>query len=111
MEERRNVMRKRMEILLLRDQQGVEPKEVVLMACEEFLQAELELARTKPERLTVLEQMLEIAKQIESVENEKEKSGTSRLEDLYKVRAFRLRCEIDLLREKFSQDTPNRQRR
>lgn len=87
-------------------QSGAAPLNDVLAAEGEVLSAKLELAKTKAERLEILEQIVANARQIEDITQALFAAQSGGQADVLRAKAFRLRAQADLLRERGAQEKP-----
>ena len=102
--ERRDVLRKIVEVLMSRHRGGIGNKgnfDDVYRAQSELLRAELELAKTKEDRLAVLNSQLANCQSLESLVIQMQKVGVRGGEagNVLVATAARLQAEIQILRE------------
>ena len=90
------------EIFRQRHQAGNVGPDEVRRAVLSRLEAELDLADSKPARIALLEKQLEVAKALEDMVSKRQKAATATNLDILRARAFRLKFEIALEREKVS---------
>jgi outer membrane protein TolC len=72
----------------------------VIRASNLLLEAELEAAKTKAERIALYEKMVENLRELEKVAEAGYKAGVRPMDDVLEARAARLKAEIQLAREK-----------
>ena len=101
----REILNERLEVLTAiakLQRQGYQSGETdlasVLAAEADVLSAKLELANTSEERIAILEQTVENARQLEEVTHKLLETRSGSRVDALKAKAFRLRAEADLLR-------------
>ena len=97
--ERRDTLRQRSAALDERFTQGRVVFESVLFARNDLLDAELELASSKAERIAAHEKRLDNYRELEKLMMARHAVGASTTEDGLMAKAARLRAEIELLRE------------
>ena len=99
--ERRDVLRKIVEVFMSRHQGGMVKFDDVYRAQSELLRAELELAKTKEDRLAVLNSQLANCQSLESLVIQMQKVGVRGGEagNVLVATAARLQAEIQILRE------------
>lgn len=96
LEARRDVLKQAVEILNTSFRQGITSPNAVIAANVALLEAELELAKSKEERLLVLQQLLEHHKQLEQQTEKMFEATLGRREDCLAAKAARLKAEIAL---------------
>lgn len=74
--------------------------EAMVDAQQELVRLELELATSDDERITLLEQAVQLARDLEKVTTAKYKAAQASQADVLKSQAARLNAEIHLLRER-----------
>lgn len=79
---------------------GQVPVDLYLHASAATLEAELDLAESKNERLTILEKAVELAKKSEAFAAAANKAGVAPPHELLKAKANRLAAEIAVEKEK-----------
>lgn len=101
MEERRDVLAKIVDVLKRRNQQGLTQLDAVCRAHNELLSAELELAKTREDRLAALNSQLANFQTLENQALEYQKLGVrgGEVEVVLSATAGRLQAEIQILRE------------
>jgi len=72
---------------------------VVIRAKQALANAELEVARTKAERLAVRQKQIDNLRELEHVVEHRVQAGIVSEVDVLEIKAERLKAEIDLLRE------------
>lgn len=100
MRERQSVLSQLVEHQTAAYRMGEADIETVIQAHQDHLLAQLELAGSLDERITLLERSVELARELEEIAEAKHRTGEGVLADVLKSRADRLRVEIDLLRER-----------
>jgi hypothetical protein len=105
LKERHNVAVKLLDERVNEYKKGVRDVSAVFEAARLTADAKLELAESKEARAEVLEQVLDIAKLIESHLEQQLKKGFGSKSDLERARLARLTVEVELLRAK-SKDNP-----
>jgi hypothetical protein len=101
LKERRDTLRQMVENLEVGQRSGTGITELsVLHARNELLDAELDLAKTREERVAVREKMVANLKVIEKAAEMQYRMGTTTPETLLRAKAARLKAEAQLLREK-----------
>jgi outer membrane protein TolC len=71
----------------------------ILAGRDQLLDAELQLAKTKEQRLTLYQERLDNMRALEDAVKKRYEAGQSTLESKLSATAARLQAEIDLLRE------------
>ena len=99
LKERRDTLRKLVDAVESRYRSGGVSVDSVLRASEQLLEAELDLAETKPERIAVYGKLVANFHEREQAARAGYDTGTATLESLLEVTAARLKAEIQLLRE------------
>lgn len=99
-EARRDVLKEAVEILGVRFREGGSSPNAFIAANVALLEAELELAGSKEERVHVLQQLLEQHKELEQRMEEMSDLGVGRPEDYLTAKAARLKAEIELHKAK-----------
>jgi hypothetical protein len=99
LKERRDVVRKLVEIVNRRYQTGMVTQESVILASNLLLDAELELARTKAERIAVCQKLVGNLRQLEQAAEARHERTMGSADDVLKAKAARLKAEIQLVRE------------
>jgi hypothetical protein len=99
LEQRRDVLKTRVEILdaLFTSSRG--SREAVTTARNDLLDAEYELATKKTQRIEVLQKKLENAKEYELLMEQRKKDARATQADVLMATALRLGIEVKLLRE------------
>jgi outer membrane protein TolC len=103
LKQRRDTLRELVDYLEAAFRQGVGSAESVALASSELLDAELDMAQSKAERIAIREKMVENLKEQEKMVEARNQAGMSRPGEMLRARAGRLKAEIDLLREKGTQ--------
>ena len=106
LKERRDTLRELVDILDGRYRAGAVTEEAVLRASGQLLGAELDLASTKAERIAIREKLVANLRRIEKVTEDQAQVGSLALrpDDVLQAKAARLKAEIQLLREKASNE-------
>jgi outer membrane protein TolC len=99
-EERNQLLRKRVELVKAQYETGVASLEAVILAERELLQAQLDLATTAKERVAIRETQLKIAKEHEKRAEALFASGLRPESELITARIDRLTAQINLIRER-----------
>lgn len=97
--ERRDVLKDRLEMFQTLARAGVNTPEQVMAARNDYLDAEYELAQTKAQRIEVLRQKLDNARQFESIIKHQESATGGYRNEVLLATARRLAVEIRLVRE------------
>jgi outer membrane protein TolC len=100
LKERVDTLRHLVEILDAQSQSGVVTKETVILASNQLLDAELELAKTKADRVALHEKLVGNLRRLEEFANGQYRDGRCTLDGPLRAKAARLKAEIQLLREK-----------
>jgi hypothetical protein len=101
LKERRETLRQLVETLEGQWRAGLTDGQMpALHAKNELLDAELDLAKTREERITVREKMVANLKVIEKTAEIQQRMGTTTPDTLLRAKAARLKAEAQLLREK-----------
>ena len=100
MQERRDALRDRAETLRNENRKGRVDVARVLHAENDLIDAELELARTKDERVTLHTKALENYEKIEQFAELSIKSGIGSIPEQLNAKANRIAAKIELLRER-----------
>ena len=111
LKERRDTLSELVDVYEARFRRGSAPVESVIVASNELLNAELELAETNPERVTIREKLVSNLRLLEQNIKERYDHGTCPIEDLLRAKAARLKAEIDVLHEKGTTGTGAKQGR
>ncbi len=99
LEERRDVLKTRVEALEALFKIARSPREAVTSARNDLLDAEYELATNRAQRIDVLQQKLANAKEYESLMEQQNRDARVTQADVLMATARRLGVEIELLRE------------
>ena len=83
--------------------QGESSFDSVLSAQTEVLTARLELAKTPPERISIREELVAAARQLQDVTERKYQAQQATQTDVLRAKALRLRADADLLQERGKQ--------
>lgn len=102
LEERRDVLKARVEIFDDLVSKARSAPEELIAARDDLLKAEYELAANAEQRIGVLQQQLENAKQLESVLEQRKIAARGTATDVLLAKSRRLGIEIQLLREQQS---------
>ena len=105
--ERRDTLRKLVDATESKYRSGEATLDSVLRASEQLLEAELDLAETKAERIAVREKLVANLRQREEYARGLHANGRATLESLLQVTAARLKAEIQLLRRSSFADCGN----
>ena len=97
--QRRDTLEKRVEVLEYMLAQGKVEATAVFAARDQLLDAELQLAETKEQRLALHRTRIDNMRELEELIKRRHKAGQSPLEAALSTTAARLQAEIDLLRE------------
>ena len=100
LKERRDTLRQLVTFLDGRLLVGKASKESVIRASNQLLDAELDLARTKAERIAIHEKLVDNLRGLEKIIESGAHYGTRQLDDVFSAKADRLKAEVQLLREK-----------
>ena len=98
--ERREVLRKLVDAAEQRYRAGAATLEAAIRASNQLLEAELELADTKAERIAVHEKLVGNLQRLEQVAEARRAAAAAALEEVLEAKAARLKGEITLLRER-----------
>ena len=98
--QRRDVLLQLVEALEHQFSQGLCQVDSVVAAREQFLDAELQLASGKTERLEILQKKVDNMRELEDFMKIRHQDGRTTLENVLSATAARLQAEIDLVREK-----------
>jgi len=96
LEERRDTLKELVKVVTAYFQSGQGNISSVLQAQSELLEAELPLAKSKAERISLYEKSLEARTTFENIAQELHKIGRGRQEDYLRAKADRIKVEIDL---------------
>jgi hypothetical protein len=101
LKEKRDILQKKMDLLKKQFQSGTVTFDSVILATNQLLDAEFDLAATKEERIVICEKKLKNAQEYERIIKDKHKSGFQVLATaVLDARAACLDAEIQLIREK-----------
>ena len=100
LEERRDVLKARVEMLERLAAIARSTPEALIAARDDLLAAEYELATGSDQRIGVLQQKLENARQLESVMQQRKRDAKGTEVEVLTAKAGRLGVEIELLKEK-----------
>ena len=101
LKERRDTLRQLVETLEGQWRAGLTDGQLpILHARNELLDAELDLAKTREERIAAREKMVANLKVIEKAAEMQQRMGTTTPDTLLRAKAARLKAEAQLLREK-----------
>ena len=100
LQERRDVLRKQFELVVERIRVGEGPRQDILRAAGNLLEAELELATSPAQRVKLFQSHVETLKKLEQSVQEMVKVDVVQLDALLEVKAARLKAEIRLHRAK-----------
>ena len=98
---RRDTLKTRVEVLEQMHANGRLNLTTVLAGRDQLLDAELQLSKTKEQRLTLYQMRIENMRAIEDTVKRRYENGRSSLESVLSATAARLQAEIDLLRAQF----------
>lgn len=96
LEARRDTMKELVRIKESASEVGAGSVREVAVANIALAEAELELARSKDQRIAILEQLLERQRELEQVQQAMRDSGAGQHEDFFAAKAARLKAEIEL---------------
>jgi outer membrane protein TolC len=99
MTQRRDTLRERFTAVQARYNSGTMSVDAVITANDDLLDAELELASSKPERLELCKKRVENLRGLEKVLAQRHEQGSASIESKLLATAARLQAEIDCLRE------------
>jgi hypothetical protein len=100
--ERRDLMREEEQLSLTRYRQGVGTLEELQRVSGATIHADLDLARTRAERIALLQQWVDKTHEYETLVQGRYNSGTTVQTDVLEARAAHLEAEIELERAKGS---------
>ena len=103
LQQRRDTLRKLVEILEARFRQGEATQRPLIEAQNALITAELELAADQPQRIALLEKKLANLKQLTEMCGAMHQSGQVPYEQVLASQAESLRAEVELLRERAAQ--------
>ena len=96
---RRDTLKQRVDVLEQMHADGSLSLTAVLAGRDQLLDAELQLAKTKEQRLTLYQKRLDNMRALEDMVKKRYEAGQITLDSTLSARAARLQAEIDLLRE------------
>lgn len=99
LKERRDVLKQLVKLAKERHREGAEPADNVIRASLALLEAELELARSRRERVEIHKQAIALLRELEKMADLRFRAGTARKDVVLRAKASRLEAEIQLLRE------------
>lgn len=97
--ERREVLREIMELFVIRYKEGSTTLENVIQAKNRLLDAELKIAKSKPERIRIRKEQVKNLRDLENEMTLGHKDGRNTSVEILEVKATRLEAEIKLLHE------------
>ena len=97
---RRDTLKTRVDVLEQMHADGRLPLTTVVAGRDQLLDAELQLAKTKEQRLLLYQKRIENMRALEDTIKRRYENGRSSLESALSATAARLQAEIDLLRAK-----------
>ncbi len=100
MKERRDALQKLVRILDSQYRMGTVDFNRVASAASKLADMELELAKTKDERIAACRKQVELCRDAEKLCQARVNAGTATEADVYEAKAERLKAEIHLAREK-----------
>lgn len=103
LQERRDVLKTRVEMVEHLTKIAVSAPEALVAARHDLLDAEYELATSSQQRIGVLQQKLENAKQFEAIMQQRKLAAKGTEADVLLAKARRLGVEINLLKEQETQ--------
>ena len=96
---RRDTMRKLLDVVTLLYQEGSSDFNKVVSAQSGLLDAKLQLATKKEERIQIYVQQVEVSRSLERLLMQQHASGEASVEQVLASTAAKLQAEIDLLKE------------
>ena len=102
LKERRNTLQQLVESIEALYRSGVAPLDYLLRATDELLAAQLELAKSKEERIAIYRERLKNARRLENRSETIHKEGRASVTEYLRAKAARLKAEIELARERES---------
>ena len=102
--ERRDTLAKRLATLETKSAQGQLKIDAVIAARDQLLDAELQLAKTKEQRLAIFQKRIDNMRELEDSVKLQNENGLATPESLLAATAARLQAEIDLVRERGGDD-------
>lgn len=96
---RRDALNSQCEMVLRRHQSGIATQTSVIAVSNQLLDAELQLAKTKKQRLSLYKTHLDRLRELEKLAKERYEAGVGPENDVLEAKAARLQAEIDLHRE------------
>jgi hypothetical protein len=102
--ERRDTLRRLLEVVTVRHRAGQGTVDNVIRAQAGLLDAELQLARTKEERIRMHEERVKNARGLENVLEHQYTAAHVSIDQWLTAKAARLQAEIDLLHEQAGND-------
>ncbi|MEN6497741.1 MAG: hypothetical protein ABFD16_25865 [Thermoguttaceae bacterium] len=103
LEERRDTLRKLLKHVESQHASGNATEVAVIRASNQLIEAELELVRTKPERIALFEKIVDNLRRAEQWTEARYEAGRCTWEDALAAKAARLQGEINLVRERTRQ--------
>ena len=97
--QRRDVLKQRVDTLESRSAEGSIQIDVVLHARDQLLDAELQLVKTKAERLALFQKRIDNMRFLEDSVKQRYEAGITLPENFFAATAARLQAEIDLAKE------------
>ena len=102
LKERRDTLQQLVESTEALYRSGVAPLDSLLRATDELLAAQLELAKSKEERIAIHRERLKNARRLEHHSETIYKEGRASVTEYLRAKAARLKAEIELARERES---------
>ena len=102
--EQRDTYRQLVDAVTTQYRSGTVELDNVIRAKNGLFAAELELAKTKAERIQIFEKQLDNMRELEAANAQRFEAGVATFNQLLESKAARIRAQIKLLREKDSQD-------
>lgn len=93
------MLKQRVELVKERYEQGTALEDDYVKALNEYLNARIEMAYGKGERVVLYERLVDNLRQLEDLAATKHEVGRSTIDDVLAARDARIRAEIVLLRE------------
>ena len=104
LESRRDTLGRYSEVMLSRFEDGSQPFEPVIRARDAYFLAELELAKSKQQRLEICKKRIENFRSLEESATIRTSVGAAKTEEKLLATAARLQPEIECLREELKPD-------
>lgn len=102
LKERRDTLKQLVKIVEARYRNGAATEESVIQASLQLQQAELDLAKTRRERIAICKRTVELLRKQEKIAQARFEAARGTREDVLSARAARLQAEIQMLREQSS---------